>query len=195
MRRNLLNIVAVVSALLCAASVVLWVRSHWRSDSIEYGSSLNADHAQTTRTVVSEHGSIQYARARMEYRSPPARLEWKSGWRIASLAVDDMYDTPEEFARRWGGSEFLGFAYVGLSQTSPNTGPWQQRYRSTQVIVPHWAVALLLGIAPACGLYGWFRRRRRVAGTCFNCGYDLRATPKGCPECGTVPERSPPTAA
>jgi hypothetical protein len=54
--------------------------------------------------------------------------------------------------------------------------------------VPHWltllVISLPLGIA---GVRRW--RRRRVSGLerCNACGYDVRATPGRCPECGAVP--------
>ena len=65
------------------------------------------------------------------------------------------------------------------------------RYATAQVRVPLWFVALLAAPLPA-----WRGRtlaRRRIAsrrasqGLCVQCGYDVRATPDRCPECGAVP--------
>jgi len=59
--------------------------------------------------------------------------------------------------------------------------------RWRQIIVPCWLVMLPLAVQPALRLRAWHLRRRRTReGRCRNCGYDLRATPERCPECGTA---------
>ena len=55
---------------------------------------------------------------------------------------------------------------------------------------PCWLLALGTAALPAAWLRGYLRRRRLRAdaarGLCRSCGYDLRATPGRCPECGAV---------
>jgi hypothetical protein len=49
------------------------------------------------------------------------------------------------------------------------------------------ALALLLLPIGRAILHARAARRRRTAGHCPTCNYDLRATPDRCPECGTIP--------
>ena len=52
-------------------------------------------------------------------------------------------------------------------------------------VFPQWPLVIAAALAPAVGVVRR-RRTRVVPGTCRTCGYDLRATPKQCPECGAV---------
>jgi hypothetical protein len=55
---------------------------------------------------------------------------------------------------------------------------------------PHWCLALLTGVTPLIWIRRYMERRMRPAQQfCRRCGYDLRATPERCPECGTVVAR------
>ena len=51
-------------------------------------------------------------------------------------------------------------------------------------------LALILSAGPILWAMRWRKervQRRLRRGLCSRCGYDLRATPDRCPECGTVP--------
>ena len=72
----------------------------------------------------------------------------------------------------------LGFRYLRI--TSDGMRRWN-------LVLPLW---LLTCIAAAWPVSLWLRRREAARklrlGMCPVCGYDLRATPDRCPECGTV---------
>jgi hypothetical protein len=63
---------------------------------------------------------------------------------------------------------------------------WRYPYDNAfECAIPHWFAALLFAIAPTFWLLGHHRRgKRQLLGLCPHCGYDLRATPDRCPECG-----------
>lgn len=62
----------------------------------------------------------------------------------------------------------------------------------TGVWLPHWLPMLIFSALPLYWLSTKRRLSRRIrSGQCVNCGYDLRATPEQCPECGTKTKPPP----
>lgn len=100
------------------------------------------------------------------------------------------FDTPEADAcdeNLWWGRRGFGW------ENSRPLPPYPQNFPGGDgrlaCTMPMWAILFPLLILPAFKLRTLIRRRRRIAaGKCVRCGYDLRASPGRCPECGKVVE-------
>jgi hypothetical protein len=58
-----------------------------------------------------------------------------------------------------------------------------------QLSAPMWAFVAMTLMLPMVWVIRWRRQRARaMIGMCAVCGYDLRATPERCPECGAIPK-------
>jgi hypothetical protein len=83
----------------------------------------------------------------------------------------------------------LAAATLTLSQTCTwhfaGFGLDRPRAASFYFVIPNWFFLILTSIPPLL----WLTRRLspKPTGLCPTCGYDLRATPDRCPECGEQP--------
>jgi hypothetical protein len=88
-------------------------------------------------------------------------------------------------------------AYPQLDSTGNHKPTWDFRYSSQgnskwfAFVIPYWSVTLLTSIPLILMLAVFIRRRYQLHhNKCLSCGYDLRATPDRCPECGHIPAKS-----
>lgn len=207
-RHRLFTLCSALSLLLCAAVCGLWVRSHYRIDQvrrnvgqIEPGGTA---YWQSVFHAVSYGGVLRVSVGRVAARRPsdedmPAQSRRRRGnwaYRIAILQGSWEHD----YGWRWVArrplpideestlpalSEHLGFFSGYVRRNGPDG-----RQLGLAVGAPHSAVAAALALLPSLWLRAAWRRRRQVArGLCLRCGYDLRATPERCPECGTPAKR------
>jgi hypothetical protein len=170
MKRWAGRIVVVLSLLATSLVAVSWARSYWRWDVVSHWHTVARDQWIELSLIQwsATRGRITLSRLR-RVEPDPRWYVGPNGWTWTSD------DAGTSLHRR-------GFGYDDLDSSHgivTNAG-WQVRS-------PHWFVALLASIPVLPWLIRWcYRRqeRRIAAGQCAVCGYDLRATPDRCPECG-----------
>jgi hypothetical protein len=182
--RILLNVVTLASLALCVVTVLAWARSGMRPPALLRP--LGPWHlgVESNRLVIVTVGRSEGDPGQsLEIRAVP---EVDSGGRRGiAWEVTIVFGYGE---RRQGPSRFHTMeGHGGACREGERGGPTPPTFTySGRSIGIGWIVTVL-GVAPALRLGGRLRRSRRVAGRCPACGYDLRATPDRCPECGAIP--------
>jgi rubrerythrin len=199
MTRRLLNLLTVLSLLLCVAVCVLWVRSRWGRDQFEFvwngarwevvsgrwglwlsdRPQKNLDDAsvdQLDRKWKEEHQQLHN-----EVMAVYSRPAGDPGSVEARERMEDM----DRAVRRMARVDEANEAAVRKARV-------KARVPTAFYSVPHALPAAVAAVAPAVWVTlaasSRLRRRHRIdAHLCLRCGYNLTGNVSGvCPECGAV---------
>jgi hypothetical protein len=181
--RVLFNVATVVSMLLCVATCVLWVRGHYVEDSIVWrrNDAWRVLRSSSGHFIIDVNvsnwsgGQTGWLYAR-EPPNPNALADAKVSGYVLNVSPGDSWT-------RWERGGFAWWRWKGRGGNS-----------IAMLAIPVWSVMAAKALLPV----GWglvrlhrsrIRHRNWRVGRCPTCGYDLRATPDRCPECGTMPKR------
>jgi hypothetical protein len=165
MKRWLLNLAAAVSLILCIGTVILWVRGLYRYDVWQLSGPTRFIHLASGDAYLTL--AFGYG---LPMHSPPRYYSY-GPVSFSAAAIDS-------------GSYHGDRDGLMDSLTERRTSPLRS---GIMVEASNWAIATALAVLPALwGLRQRRLRRTKQLGLCANCGYDLRATPDRCPECGAA---------
>ncbi|MBA3273968.1 MAG: hypothetical protein H0T11_08885 [Chthoniobacterales bacterium] len=174
LKRSFISLLAIASFVVFGCLLSLWVRGNFVED-LAFNNTWDTQSGRIwMRAVRTGYGRVIIINGRSD------RLRSDFGdWRSASLAGPTHWQqeirnsTPPD----------LNFRLFVAKRTDLAPG------RMITVGVRLLPLALIAGVPPALWIVSTVRRRRRdQVGRCRNCGYDLRATPDRCPECGLEPK-------
>jgi hypothetical protein len=158
MRRRLFNLLAPLSLLAGIAVAGAWVRIHGDQRAI---------------MIATGNGSVG-----LMWQEDRLHAFREEGLPLAIGIYDAWGLAPEILSSEQHWWNRRGF-YCG----SYEVPRWE--YRTYQASAPCWFLQLMTLILPVAWLVKRrLRLQRERKGQCRRCGYDLRATPERCPECG-----------
>jgi hypothetical protein len=175
MKRKSFARISAVSLAVCLGLMVTWIATSRRAWTITW-----ADGPGVLRGVRAQRGAVSFARVTFRTAAPPP---WDPKWRISDVLswrtrAGGHGDVPAAF----------GFDFYDERPAADNVMFRAGTLSFRVMFVPLWAPIVLTGALPLLWIRRTlYRRAARRRGLCPQCGYDLRATPERCPECGAAP--------
>ena len=185
MKRRLFNLLSIASLLLCLSTGVLWMTKTVKREDrlLEFSRPSQSVYPHSTYYLDLDNEGICVVRLRAE--TPPIPGPYLPSDRICTPAIiawERGFGRCVEACR-------MGFCFV--SMPAVGTDSHRQLWMDGHMLVfrvPCWFLMLIFALAPLyrCLIaYRYARRAKAMCGLCLHCGYDLRATPDRCPECGS----------
>ena len=193
--RRLLTLCSALSLVLCAAVCVLWVRSYSRADifGYEFGGPDPLGWRHSHRAIKTSNGYLRVWKFDEVNRfnvptHPFTPVSERTRWFLKTQPLE--WRTYELRPRTW---------HFGIGWWDQHTRFPERQIDAWVLAVPCWYLVVALSAIPAYWMAARLlqvrrRLRRAKSGSCIGCGYDLRASPDRCPECGAVrePPHNPP---
>jgi len=178
---RIFTIMSALSLVLFVAAMVMWARSRSRQDFLIWRRFDQPKIHQILIEITSTKSGLDLSFVRYDYgprRTLMPSILAEQGWSYSSTGAFNwsMHSAPWWATYR---TQTLPFTAESDDANPKSSEAWSIGAR-------FWLLGLFAGMLPAGWLILRIRRKNIRRGFCAKCGYDLRATPEQCPECGTV---------
>lgn len=171
---------------------ILWLRSYWYSDGFSISGPTQSPLDNNVLALRSTFGGITLARYRTIWHHPSTTSsspQMPARWRCSISSYPYSAKDRSLFWSRARINDLYGLLAFHTYSIEESVHEYTSTYvvRNWSIGVSHWTFVAAMFLYPMVRLRGWRVRRKRMGlSQCLNCGYDLRATPTQCPECGRV---------
>jgi hypothetical protein len=193
--RSILSALSFLSLIVCLATVVGWIVS--RAHPIAIGWYSSGAGADGNGWCTAQDGVAAYAGRITIGRTTYVPSGNGAGDEGASEAFAETFSAGRKFffERAVTFGFVMQWESLGVRRSYDQHFVGRLIFTGSAIGAPAWLVAMATGVLPgirgiAAAAQRARTRSRARAGRCQGCGYDLRATPDRCPECGTVSSKA-----